>query len=330
MVNALNIGNSKELYKFMQNKALWYHQFGQPKTVLQLESSLIPQITDSELLVKMHMAPINPSDLIPITGAYSHRITLPLIAGYEGIGTVIKANNPTLIGKRVLPLRTSGTWQNYVICDANWVIEVPEFIRDELACRGYINPLAAYVMLNQCDLKDKKIIITAAGSSCANIIAQWAYQLGAKRVVGIYRSAKHISKLTSLGVIPIAISDYHCITHYALDSHYVFDAVGGDLATLLLQSLSRNAKFLSYGLLSGKMYQIKPDNILPTRFHLRDYLADVTKVQWQDDFKQIWQRLNITQLADIQHFQLTDWRNALDYFDTIGRQTKPVLVMENE
>lgn len=314
----------------MQNKALLYRQFGQPKIVLQLEPSSIRQITDTELLVKMHMAPINPSDLIPITGAYSHRISLPLTAGYEGVGTVIKSNNPSLIGKRVLPLRASGTWQNYIICDANWVIEVPESISDEVACRGYINPLAAYVMLNQCNVKDKKIIITAAGSSCANIIAQWAYQLGAKYVVGIYRSAKHICKLTSLGVIPIAISDYHHIARYALDSDYVFDAVGGDLATLLLQSLSSNAKFLSYGLLSGKMYQIKPDNILPKRFHLRDYLAKITKAQWQDDFKLIWQQLNTTQLPDTQHFQLTDWRNALDYFDMVGRQTKPVFVMENE
>ena len=36
----------------------------------------------------MLVRPINPSDLIPITGAYAHRIPLPNIPGYEGVGIV--------------------------------------------------------------------------------------------------------------------------------------------------------------------------------------------------------------------------------------------------
>ncbi|MCM2294253.1 hypothetical protein NAC44_18150 [Allorhizobium sp. BGMRC 0089] len=35
--------------------------------------------------VRMLASGINPSDLIPITGAYGHRITPPMMAGYEGV-----------------------------------------------------------------------------------------------------------------------------------------------------------------------------------------------------------------------------------------------------
>lgn len=36
----------------------------------------------------MLASPSNPSDLMPIRGSYSHRISLPSIPGYEGVGVV--------------------------------------------------------------------------------------------------------------------------------------------------------------------------------------------------------------------------------------------------
>ena len=56
----------------------------------------------------MLVRPINPSDLIPITGAYAHRIPLPNIPGYEGVGIVEDVGafvSRELIGKRVTDTR---------------------------------------------------------------------------------------------------------------------------------------------------------------------------------------------------------------------------------
>ena len=48
-----------------------------------------------------------------------------------------------MIGKRVLPLRGSDTWQRYVDCDPETAVPVPDDIPGTLAARAYINPLSA-------------------------------------------------------------------------------------------------------------------------------------------------------------------------------------------
>lgn len=307
------------------NNALIYRQFGDPKQVLQLDYSL--KLAPSDFVVKMLAAPINPSDLIPITGAYRHRIPLPVVAGYEGVGIVTKSKDKSLIGKRVLPLRGSGTWQNYVNSDPKWAVIVPDFIENDVASRGYINPLAAYLMLEQNNVSNKCIMITAAGSTCANILIQLAQQLGVKKIVSIYRSSSHLSELINMGTIPISINDTENITNYASTSDFVFDAVGGDLATLLLQTLPQKSKFISYGLLSGKPFIINHHGVLPIRFYIRDYFSTMTVEQWHNYFNNIWLRLNKLQQPKVTYFDLTDWRLALDHFNQTGRRTKPIFLM---
>src|SRR5699024_12205315 len=92
---------------------------------------------------------INPSDLIPIRGSYSHRISLPTIPGYEGVGIVEDVGasvSPKLIGKRVLPLRGEGTWQEYVKTSADLAVSIPDFIDDFKAAQMYIIPIKAMVV----------------------------------------------------------------------------------------------------------------------------------------------------------------------------------------
>ena len=132
----------------MRRHALTYRTFGQPLETLNMETADVPRC-EGKLRVRMLCAPVNPSDLIPITGAYSHRIKLPAVAGYEGVGRVIDAPRKYayLIGKRVLPLRGDGTWQTILDCDPALAVPVPDAIPDVVAARAYINPLAALTML---------------------------------------------------------------------------------------------------------------------------------------------------------------------------------------
>jgi D-arabinose 1-dehydrogenase-like Zn-dependent alcohol dehydrogenase len=86
-----------------------------------------------------------------------------------------------LVGKRVLPLRGQGTWQRYVDCPAEYAIPVPDNIDSRLAARAYINPLAAQMMLAHYPPQGKRVLLTAAGSDCAILLAQWARQEERKR-----------------------------------------------------------------------------------------------------------------------------------------------------
>lgn len=311
----------------MDNSALWFRKYGDPERVLTLERAAIAPRSSGMLRVQMLYSPINPSDLIPITGAYRHRVAPPRIAGYEGVGIVTDADNTSLIGKRVLPLRGEGTWQRLLDCSPQWAVPVPDVISDLLAARGYINPLAAFVMLRKWPVRGKTVLLTAANSSCASLLAQWAYLQGATEVLGIYRSENKPAVLQQSGITPIALSDLNMQRIAAQKADVVFDAVGGELTTHLLQNLKPGADFVSYGLLSGKPYAVKDVAVHPQRFHLRDTLAVTDAVEWQQWFVELWELLAVSQLPEVRTFALEDWRAALREFSVAGRHFKPVLAM---
>jgi NADPH:quinone reductase-like Zn-dependent oxidoreductase len=173
--------------------------------VLSLQTLKAEELAADRVRVAMTLSPVNASDLIPITGAYRHRITLPAIAGYEGVGTVIQAPAQAahLLGKRVLPLRGQGTWQRLVDSPLAFTVPVPDDISDTLAARAYINPLAALLMLNLYPPAGKHVLITAAGSDCAALLGQWALKRGALSVTGVHRSPVHRQKLAECGIQPL-------------------------------------------------------------------------------------------------------------------------------
>ncbi|AUG52380.1 zinc-dependent alcohol dehydrogenase family protein [Thalassospira marina] len=314
----------------MNNSALWYRQFGEPVDVLSLKSAPLAPLEQGLVRVEMMAAPINPSDLIPITGAYRHRISPPLVAGYEGLGTIAEiptgSTCPFGLGQRVLPLRANGTWQNFVDADPAWMVPVPDDIDDEIALRGYINPLAAWLMLDLWPVKDKNVVITAAGSSCAGLLMQWALAQGAASVCGIYRSPSRKAGITALGADAIDMASEAALTNAAGKADLVFDAVGGDLARHLLAHMPAGSILVSYGLLSGQLFAL-PENAQARiqRFHIRDRLETVSAQKWQDWFTNLWPLLRDATLPPIAVFDLADWKDAITYFNQPGRLEKPVL-----
>ncbi|MEB6377479.1 zinc-dependent alcohol dehydrogenase family protein [Leclercia adecarboxylata] len=311
----------------MENTALCYRQFGEPESVLQQESAIKATLQTGDLRVQMLMAPINASDLIPITGAYRHRITLPAMAGYEGVGRVVAAPKcaASLLGKRVLPLRGEGTWQQYVDCPATLAIPVPDTIADPLAARAFINPLAAWLMLSLYPPRGKRVLLTAAGSDCAILLGQWAQRQGATEVYGIHRSAVHADRLRAMGIVPVAQQENDRVRAIAAASDIVYDATGGELALTLLGAMEKSAQFICYGLLSGEPFALQR-HFAPVRwFHIRNYLDALSPQAWQSTFREIWPLLAASQYSGTTLVPFTDWQTALASYRQAGRTCKPVL-----
>ncbi|WP_443026545.1 alcohol dehydrogenase catalytic domain-containing protein [Sphingomonas sp. IC-56] len=150
------------------------HSFGAPDQALSLETADRPLVDRGQVLVRMRASPINPSDLIPVTGAYRHRTALPFIPGFEGVGVVADVGegiNPVLIGRRVLPLGTAGCWQSWKTLPADWCVTVPEDLDDDEAATAYINPLTALLMVRKLAPKrGDRIGVTAAGSAIGRML----------------------------------------------------------------------------------------------------------------------------------------------------------------
>ncbi len=295
-------------------QAFVYEQFGPPLDVLHLVERPVLPLGLKQLRVEMSLVPVNPSDLIPVTGAYAHRMQLPLVAGYEGVGRVVAAgpDHSALVGKRVLPLRAEGTWQTLVDCDAARAVPVPDDIPDLAAARGYINPLTALTMLRLWPVSGKTVLLSGAGSSCADYLGHWAFKQGAKRVIGIHRSDIHIARLKTLGIEPVSLGGQARIDAVARDTDVTFDALGGPVASRVLGLMGEGTRFIGYGLLSGKPV-IAPAGYKAAfrRFHLRDHLAILSDRDWVASFDDLWPLVRSMTLPEVSIYPFVQWRRAL-------------------
>ena len=147
------------------------HKFGNPKDVLQVEYKNIEPLKDNEVFVRMLVRPINPSDLFPSLEHTHIESPLPNTPGYEGVGIVEDVGafvSRELIGKRVLPIRGEGTWQEYVKTSADFVVPIPDSIDDFTAAQMYINPLTAWVTCTETlNLQHNDVLLVNA---CASAI----------------------------------------------------------------------------------------------------------------------------------------------------------------
>lgn len=241
--------------------SLQYKEFGNPREVLELEQRVDAPLNHNEIVVRMMFSPINPSDLIPIRGAYKHRIQLPTIPGYEGVGIVERIGSSVstfLLGKRVLPLRGEGTWQQYVKTKANFAIRVPDEIDDEIASQMYINPVTAWLICTE-ELRlksDDVLIVNACGSAIGRIFAQLSKVFGYK-LIAVVRNDIHTQELQSLGAWAVINTSQESLVDsvreltYGIGATAGIDSIGGQDGHDLIDSIRPGGTVLSIGLLSG-------------------------------------------------------------------------------
>src|SRR5262245_30262282 len=111
-------------------KAILFDRFGDPAEVLHVREVPAPKPGPGQVRVRMIASPINPSDILYVSGTYGRRPDLPAAPGFEGVG-VVEASGAGLLGwfrrgKRVAVLNgKGGNWQEQVVVPARQVVPVP-------------------------------------------------------------------------------------------------------------------------------------------------------------------------------------------------------------
>ena len=236
-------------------------EYGRSEDVIRLASLPRPALEPGMVEIAVERASINPSDLIPVTGAYSNRTVLPFVPGFEGVGTVSRVGADVTglkPGDRVLPLGASGLWQATLQRPADWCFAVPDDLSIEQAATAYVNPMTTLRLIAA--LKDhfggssgivgRRIGVTAAGSAIGRMLLMTLATEGAE-VTAIVRSEATAARLPALAGIQTRVTGQQPIgKDMVFDA--VVDAVGGVTGGALLQNnLSVGGVFLQYGALSG-------------------------------------------------------------------------------
>ncbi len=250
--------------------AVVYETHGKPTEVLRVETQPWPKPAPNEVVVEMQAAPINPADLNAIEGKYPLRPSLPATPGFEGAGVVAElgANVRNFeTGALVILPHNLGTWREAAAVKADELVGVPPEIEPVQAAMLKINPMTAWRLLHDyVDLKrDEWLIQNAANSAAGRAVIQIARELG-YRTVNIVRREELVEELRIEGgdVVLIDGESLRDDVKEATSGGQIrlgLNAVGGDSALRLANTLAPGSTMVTYGAMSLQPLKI-PNGLL--------------------------------------------------------------------
>jgi NADPH:quinone reductase len=325
-------------------KAVVFEQTGDPRHVLQFQDIAVPEPPPGHVLVRMLASPINPSDLIYITGTYNAKPVLPASPGFEGAG-IVERNGGGLLGwlrrgKRVAVIsHCAGTWSEYAVVPSRQVIPIPSDISDEQAACFFVNPATALVMIEKVLRVPRGawLLQSAAGSALGRMIIRLAKRIGI-RTINAVRRAESVDDLKQLGADEVICGEGRYITERVLaitngeGVRFAIDPVGGETGSAVVASLARFGTALCYGLLSGQSVAVDPRLLLDSckrveGFLLSDWARRQNVITMLGLFRRVihLMREGVLTTDRIVSRQLADFSSAIQEAMLPGKAGKVVL-----
>jgi NADPH:quinone reductase-like Zn-dependent oxidoreductase len=238
-------------------KKILFEKTGKPADILQVVETEITEPKANEVRIRVKASPINPSDVMFVQGLYGLKPVLPSGAGFEGSGIIDKVGEGInlAVGTKVSFMGT-GAWAEYVCVPQQAVISLPDEISFETASQTFVNPFTAWAMLHESGLQAGDwLLLTAGGSAFAQLVIQLAVAKGIKVICTVRRNVQK-EQLLALGATAVINTTEDFLPKKVKQltegkfATACFDATGGELGKLALQSLTDNATMWVYGLLS--------------------------------------------------------------------------------
>jgi NADPH:quinone reductase len=225
----------------------------------------IPQPKDNQVLIRVVAAPCNPSDIAFMRGGYNIQKPVPVVMGFECTGTVVETGNDPaameMIGSRVSCFsqgNENGTWAEYFLTEYHNCLPVKDKLDDDQAAAFCINPFTAYALFSMAIQKKSGAIIQNGASGQIGIFIRTLARRSKIPVINLVRKEEHLKELKDQGEkFVLNLNDPTCestLHQIATEQHatIAFDAVGGDGAGIILNSMPPGSELVVYGGLSGK------------------------------------------------------------------------------
>lgn len=250
-------------------RAVMLKSYTDPATALVVEDIPVPPLRSRQVLVKMAAAPINPSDLIFLRGQYGITKPLPVVPGFEGSGTVVKAGGGLyanwLVGQRVACRAAEyghGTWAEYMATSADGCIPLRKSISEEQGATFIVNPLTAWALINLVrEGRHRAFVQTAAASALGQMIARLSLRYHVP-AIHIVRRPEQVQLLLSMGCKHVLDSNepgfVERLKEFSLKwgATIALDAVGGELTQRLAKAMPKGSRIIIYGALAGDNCQV--------------------------------------------------------------------------
>lgn len=261
-------------------RALYTERGSDPQASITAVESATPEPTAGQALLHVLAAPINPSDVLTLTGLYGMLPPLPAVGGNEGVGRVVALGPDTpgpAIGQTVLLPVGCGTWSTHVLADARTLMPLPNDADPLQLAMMTVNPPTALLMLREfVDLQPGEWVIqNAANSAVGSYLIQLAKARGLK-TVNVVRRESAVAGVREVGgdVVLMDAPDLAKRVREATDGAAIrlgIDAVGGASTDHLAMSLAEGGVLVNYGAMSGEPCQVSPASFVFRNITLRGF-----------------------------------------------------------
>ncbi|HYW03483.1 MAG TPA: zinc-dependent alcohol dehydrogenase family protein [Gammaproteobacteria bacterium] len=237
-----------------------------------------------EALIEVEACPINPADLLTLSGDYGRLPALPAIVGAEGVGRV-RETGPDVdtvhAGDRVLLPRGEGAWRSLMKAPARDLFPLPADADPEQLAMLTVNPPTAYLLLHSVSALSPGawVMQNAANSGVGRCVIRLARRVGL-HTINLVRREALVDELRALGAdavvldgedLPARVDALEGVSPPALG----LDAVGGGATDRLAACLAARGSLVSYGLMSGEPCRIDPKHLIFRGLTVRGFwLAD--------------------------------------------------------
>ena len=227
----------------------------------------LPPLTDGQVLIKVLAAPINPSDVLTLTGVYGMLPPLPAVGGNEGVGIVAELGpgvTSPAVGQTVLLPVGGGTWSTHMVAEAKKLMPLPNGIDPLQLAMMTVNPPTAHLMLKEfVDLQPGDWVIqNAANSGVGEYLIQLAKIRGLK-TVNIVRRESAVAAVKAMGGDIVLVDGGGLAKQVAAVTNGAkirlgIDAVGGHSTDNLANCLAEGGVLVNYGMMSGESCVVSP------------------------------------------------------------------------
>jgi NADPH:quinone reductase-like Zn-dependent oxidoreductase len=230
---------------------------------LRIDELPVPRPRAGQVLVQIHAASCNPSDLLLLQGKYGALKKLPTVPGWEGAGTVVESGGGWLAGwlqgKRVacaLQGDRGGTWAEYFVANARECVPLKSALPWEQAAGLIINPFTAVGLLETARKGGHRAAVHTAGASqLGRMLAVMADEVKYP-LINVVRREEQVELLESRGsnyVLNSAHNDFPEQLKSLCDelrATIAFEAVAGKMTGTVLNKMPRGSTVYVYGALS--------------------------------------------------------------------------------
>jgi NADPH:quinone reductase-like Zn-dependent oxidoreductase len=279
-----------------------YEQRGPiPQDVIHAVEFTLPTPGPGQVLVAVLAAPINPSDVLMLTGQYGMLPPLPAVGGSEGVGRVAQLGPDVTgltVGQTVLLPAGSGTWASHLVSDARRLVPLPTGADPQQLSMLTVNPATASLLLSEFVTLQPGdwVIQNVANSGVGGYLVQLARMRGL-RTLNVVRRESAAAGVAAQGGDMVLVDgpDLHQRVKAATGGVAIqlgIDAVGGMATERLARCLGEGATLVNYGMISGEPCVVTAQSFVFNDITLRGFwLAKWFRVSPRDQQKALYGEL---------------------------------------